>query len=65
MNEKKSHKPLTPAEIKKRAKKIVLENPIYIPDEPETVGSPENLNEEDKESEHEKTATKESQRSKK
>jgi hypothetical protein len=53
MSTKKSHKPLTPAEIKKQAKKIVSENPIYMPDEPTTVGSPENLDEEDKESEHE------------
>jgi len=48
--------PLTPSEIKKLAKKIVSENPIYIPDEPEIVGSPDNLPEDN--AEDEKTATK-------
>jgi hypothetical protein len=33
------------SEIKKLAKKIVSENPIYMHDEPTIVGSPENLNE--------------------
>jgi len=35
--------PLTPGEIKKLAKKIVSENPIYIPDEPEILGAPDSL----------------------
>jgi hypothetical protein len=33
------------SEIKKLAKKIVSENPIYMHDEPTIVGSPEKLNE--------------------
>jgi len=37
--------PLTPEEIKKMAKKILQENPIYINDEPSVVGSPDSLTE--------------------
>lgn len=53
MSNKKLHMPLSPAEIKKLAKKIISENPIYMPDEPATVGSPENLTEKQKEAEKE------------
>jgi hypothetical protein len=61
---KKTKKILTPAEIKKLAKKIVSENPIYMPDEPTIVGSPENLIEDQEEAENEQSNTKKSERSK-
>lgn len=60
----KPTKPLSPAEIRKLAKKIVSDNPIYIPNEPTTVGSPDNLNEKDDECDEQSTAKK-SKRSKK
>ena len=65
MSSKKTEEILTPAEIRKLAKKIISENPIYIPDEPTTVGSPENLNEEQEEAENEPSNTEKSERSKK
>lgn len=65
MSNKNSRTPLTPAEIKKLAKKIISENPIYMPDEPTTVGSPENLNEELEECENEQSTAKKPERSKK
>lgn len=43
-NERK--KPLTPEELRKKAKRILQNNPIYINDEPSVVGSPESLTEE-------------------
>ena len=43
-NERK--KPLTPEELRKKAKRILQNNPIYISDEPSVVGSPESLTEE-------------------
>lgn len=61
---KKTKKILTPAEIKKLAKKIVSENPIYMPDEPTIVGSSENLIEDQEEAENEQSNTKKSERSK-
>lgn len=60
---KKTKQILNPAEIKKLAKKIISENPIYIPDEPTIVGSPENLTEEQEE-ENEQANSKKSERSK-
>lgn len=60
---KKTKQILNPAEIKKLAKKIISENPIYMPDEPTIVGSPENLTEEQEE-ENEQSNTKKSERSK-
>lgn len=62
---KKNNQPLTPFEIKKLAKKIISENPIFVPNEPTTVGSPENLTEEQDESENEQSDTKKPERSKK
>lgn len=38
---------LTPAEIKKCAQKIILENPICMSDKPTTVGSPKNFTNDD------------------
>lgn len=61
---KKTNKILTPAEIKKLAKKIISENPIFFPDEPTIVGSPENLTEEQGEAENEQSNTKKSERNK-
>lgn len=58
MSINKGKTPLTPSEIKKLAKKIVSENPTYIPDDPETVGSPDNLEDDNTEDEDDKTATK-------
>jgi hypothetical protein len=43
-NERK--KPLTPEEIREKAKEILKRNPVYINDEPSVVGSPESLTEE-------------------
>ena len=43
MSRKKVNTNLTPAEIKKLAKKIISENPIFMPDEPTTVGSPDKI----------------------
>lgn len=60
---KKTKQILNPAEIKKLAKKIISENPIYMPDEPTVVGSPENLTEEQEE-ESEQSNTKKPERSK-
>jgi hypothetical protein len=57
------NKILTPTEIKKLAKKIISESPICTPDEPVTVGSPENLIDE-QEIENEQSNTKKSERSK-
>lgn len=61
---KKTNTILTPAEIKKLSKKIISENPIFMPDEPTTVGSPENLTEEQEEAENEQSNTKKPERSK-
>lgn len=60
---KKTKQILDPTEIKKLAKKIISENPIYMPDEPTRVGSPENFTEEQEE-ENEQSNTKKSKRSK-
>ncbi len=49
MNNKMKKSPLTPEEIRQKAKKIISNNPTYINDEPQTVGSPDNLLEELKE----------------
>lgn len=65
MSNKNSGASLNPAEIKKLAKKIISENPIYMPDEPTTVGSPENLDEKLEESENEQSTAKKPERSKK
>lgn len=46
MSKNERKKPLTPEEIRKRAKKILQENPTYINNEPSVVGSPESLTEE-------------------
>ncbi|WP_320821281.1 hypothetical protein [Thalassolituus sp.] len=46
MKSNKRKKPLTPEEIRKKAKRILQDNPIYINDEPSVVGSPESLTEE-------------------
>ena len=46
MKSNKRKKPLTPEEIRRKAKRILQDNPIYINDEPSVVGSPESLTEE-------------------
>ncbi|WHI48421.1 hypothetical protein ACJJH9_03845 [Microbulbifer sp. DLAB2-AF] len=46
MSKNERKKPLTPEELRKRAKKILQDNPTYINDEPSVVGSPETLTEE-------------------
>ena len=46
MKSNKRKTPLTPEEIRKKAKRILQDNPIYINDEPSVVGSPESLTEE-------------------
>ena len=65
MSRKKIDSNLTPAELKKLAKKIISENPIYMPDEPTTVGSPDNIIDEEENIEDEKSSEKKSERSKK
>lgn len=40
---KKMRNPLNKTQVKKLAKKVVSENPIFIPEEPAVVGSPQNL----------------------
>ncbi|WP_444919225.1 hypothetical protein [Microbulbifer sp. JMSA003] len=46
MSKNERKKPLTPEELRKRAKKILQDNPTYINNEPSVVGSPETLTEE-------------------
>ncbi|WP_445354963.1 hypothetical protein ACJJI5_19100 [Microbulbifer sp. EKSA008] len=46
MSKNERKKPLTPEELRKRAKKILQDNPTYINDEPSVVGSTETLTEE-------------------
>ena len=65
MSRKKVNTNLTPAEIKKQAKKIISENPIFMPDEPTTVGSPDNLTDEQESIKDEKSNSKKSERIKK
>lgn len=65
MSRKKIDSNLTPVELKKLAKKIISENPIYMPDEPTTVGSPDNIIDEEENIEDEKSSAKKSERSKK
>ena len=65
MSRKKVNTNLTPAEIKKLAKKIISENPIFMPDEPTTVGSPDNLTDEHVSFHDEKSNSKKSERIKK
>ncbi|WP_445362471.1 hypothetical protein ACJJIQ_16575 [Microbulbifer sp. ANSA003] len=43
MSNKKQRQPLTPGEIRKKAKQIIRENPIYIENEPSVIGSPSML----------------------
>ncbi|MCX2801744.1 hypothetical protein [Microbulbifer thermotolerans] len=45
MSKDKVKQPLTPEDIRKKAKKIIQNNPTYIKDEPPIVGSPESLTE--------------------
>jgi D-alanine-D-alanine ligase-like ATP-grasp enzyme len=59
MSTNKRKQPLTPDEIKKKAKKILQENPTFIKDEPSIVGSPDSLTE-DLEKDYERTDTKNS-----
>lgn len=42
---KKPKQPMTPEEIRRKAKQIIKENPTYIKDEPPVVGSPDALSE--------------------
>ncbi|MGM8227721.1 hypothetical protein ACSV5M_14140 [Cellvibrio sp. ARAG 10.3] len=65
MSRKKIDSNLTPAELKKLAKKIISENPIYMPDEPTSVGSPDNIIDEEENIEDEESSAKKSERSKK
>ena len=58
MSRKKVNTNLTPAEINS-------ENPIFMPDEPTTVGSPDNLTDEQESIKDEKSNSKKSERIKK
>ncbi len=53
MKNKSRRQPLTPEEIRQKAKSIVKDNPIYMHDEPSVVGSPKNLTENLKEDDDE------------
>ncbi|WP_444910469.1 hypothetical protein [Microbulbifer sp. TRSA005] len=43
MSNKKQRQPLTPEVIRKKAKQIIRENPVYIENEPPVIGSPRML----------------------
>lgn len=56
MNDKHPKKPEKIIDLKKKAKEIIKNSPLYIEDEPTVVGSPENLisNDENNEDEDKK-----------
>lgn len=53
MKSENKSKPEKPKTIKEKAREIIHSNPMFIQDEPATMGSPENLLEEDKKDESE------------